>query len=320
MREDWGNLLTRHWEREQDRSMSARGGLTWALPLASVLVLAGCSTPEDAAPADVVPDDIAAEGTLLVATDPSLPPAQFEVLRQLQGTGGGPLTGFEVELLEAVADNLGLDVEWVEVSFARVLELADEGEVDLASSAITVTDERSADRQFVSFFTTATQWAAKEPNSLGVTPNNACGAKVGVRAKTVQVLDLQERSAACQDACEDAIFIVQYNDPKALNNALLVGEVNAMLADSVVVQWAIRQSASVPSGGTIAPRTLTTVGEPYDQAPLGWAIGADRDGLAEGLLQGLTEAVEDGTYADILESWNVEEGAMDAASMRIIGG
>lgn len=299
--------------------MVRRRSWAWVLPTLAALGVAGCAT-DDPDVADSVPDSIAELGTLLVATDPTLPPAQFEVVRQLQGTGGGPLTGFEVELLEAVADELGLDVEWVETSFSDVLELADAGEVDVASSAITVTDERSAERPFVSFFTTATQWAAKDPNQLGVRPGNACGAKVGVRAGTVQADDLQERSAACEEDGGEPIVIVQYNDPEALTNAVLIGEVNAMLADLAPVEWSVQQSTNVPAGGTIAPGALIKVGDPYDEAPFGWAIGADREGLADSLLEGLMAVVADGTYNEILSTWNVEDGAMDAASMRIIGG
>lgn len=299
--------------------MSARGGLTWALPLASVLVLAGCSSTDESAPADVVPDDIAADGTLLVATDPTFPPAEFRAPVEFQGVQRGEVTGFEADLVEAVADELGLDVEWVDLPFDEVLDEVSSGGADVGAAAISVTPERADDFTFVTFYETGTQWAARDPNQAGVSPNDACGARVAVQAGTVQAADLVERSTACEEAGDEAIDITEYERQDEATAAVLAGVANAFVADAPAVQWAIQQTGGSPNAAsTVNTGRLVAVGESYDNQPYGWAV-ADPD-LAEALLEGLQSLVSSGDYADILEFWNVEDGALDSGAIAVFEG
>ena len=60
--------------------MTARAGGRWPLAAAVVaLAVSSCAAPDtgEGDLADLVPDDLAERGVLLVATDPTFPPAQF---------------------------------------------------------------------------------------------------------------------------------------------------------------------------------------------------------------------------------------------------
>lgn len=293
----------------------------WALGATAVLLIAGCTAAEEAEVADTVPEDIAEVGILRVATDPTFPPAQFELPLEFQGVEREPITGFEVDLVLAVAEELGLDVEWREVPFGEVLELVDSGEADVGSSSITVTQERAEERLFVTFFTSATQWAARVPNATGVGPNNACGARVAVQADTVFVEDLLARSAACQEAGDDPIEILAFVEQGDVVQAVLNGRANAFLSDSIAVQWAIRQaSGGATSGGAIRPGTLIRVGEAYDEAPFGWAVPGDDEQLAQALQEALRAVIDSGDYREILDARGVAGGAITAEEVEIVGG
>lgn len=296
--------------------MSTRVGWAWALSMSSALVLAGCATPDEPVPVDIVPEAIAEDGVLLAATSPEFPPAQFRAPFQIQDLQAGQIIGFEVELVEAVADELGLRVQWVEVPFVDVLDEVSTGGADVGASAITVTDERRADFTFVPFFQTGTQWAVREPNAAGVRPDDACGARVAVQAGSVQADDLAARSAACEQAGEQPIDIREFEQQSEVTAALVAGVVNAFAADTPAVRWAIRQSGNPSAASSITVDQVVPVGPPYDVASYGWAV-TDPE-LADALLQGLQAVVDSGEYLDILQTWGVDEGALDPDSIEVI--
>ena len=287
--------------------------------VASSLALAGCGAEEETAVADAVPGDISALGTLLVATNPTFPPAEFRTPVEFRDVERGEVTGFEVELMEAVAEELGLEVEWLDVAFPEVIESVAAEEADVGAAAITVTDDRLAEASFVTFFSTGTQWVVREPNAAGVTPNGACGARVAVQTGTVQADDLATRSAACGETDEDPIDIVEFDGQDEVTAAVLSGVASAFVADAPAAAWAVRQSGGTPNAAsTVNTGRLATVGQQYDVAPYGWAV-ADVE-LGEALLAGLGAVVDSGEYQEILEFWNVEEGAVPADQIELVSG
>jgi len=280
------------------------------LTAASALIITGCSSADDDEVAASVPQDIAEVGTLVVATDPTFPPAELRSTVEFQSVQRGEFTGFEVELVEAVADELGLAVEWFDAPFDQVLRKVPGGEVDLAAASITVTSERAADLGFVTFFETGTQWAARVPNVSGVSPTTACGARVAVQTGTVQADDVAARSAACEEVGDDPIEVVAFERQDEATAAVLAGVADAFVADAPAVEWAVSQfSGSQAAASSITTDRLSTLGAPYDFAPYGWAV-ADPD-LAAALLEGLEAVYDSGEYDEIMEFWGVTDGAVD---------
>jgi len=53
----------------------------------------------------------------------------------VQGPGHGPLTGFDVDLGEALATKLGATIKWEETSFDQMLSSLATGRVDIILSA-----------------------------------------------------------------------------------------------------------------------------------------------------------------------------------------
>lgn len=301
--------------------MTARGGRT--RPLAAVVValaLSSCATPGtgEGDLADLVPDDLAERGVLLVATDPTFPPAQFPTAQEFQGVQSGPYTGFEVELVEAAASRLGLEVRWVDVPFADVLTTVTDGQADMGAASITVTDERAAEVDFVTFFSTGTQWAAAQPNTLGVTPNNACGARVAVQAGTVQEEDVAQRSASCEENGREPIDVRVFERQDEATAAVLAGVADAFVADQPVVTWAIQQAGTAGSAaGTVTGR-IAFAGSPYDVEPYGWAFDPQDSELAEAMLAALQDVAADGDYTDILQRWGVADGALPEDELALV--
>ncbi|RUP24303.1 MAG: transporter substrate-binding domain-containing protein, partial [Curvibacter sp.] len=71
---------------------------------------------------------------LHVATDATFPPMEY--------MDNGKRTGFDVELVEAVAAAMGKKVEWVDIDFKGLIPGLISKRFDMAVSAIYITDER----------------------------------------------------------------------------------------------------------------------------------------------------------------------------------
>lgn len=85
----------------------------------------------------------AAQGKkLTVAIDAPYPP--FELLNEKTGQP----EGFSVDLMNAVAAKAGLDFEWVNVSFDKLLAGVASCQYDMACSSISITEERKKDMLF----------------------------------------------------------------------------------------------------------------------------------------------------------------------------
>jgi polar amino acid transport system substrate-binding protein len=298
--------------------MAARSRVRWSVPAVGALLVAGCATIEPPAPlASLVPPDLAERGTLLVATDPTFPPAQFPAPTRFQDVQTGRYTGFEVGLVEAAADRLGLDVAWVDLPFVEVLEAVASGDADMGAAAITLTDERAAEVAFVTFFEAGSQWVTAQPNTVAVTPNSACGARVAVQAGTVQEQDVQARSAACEQNGRDPIVIRIFERQDEATAAVLAGVADAFVADEPAAAWAIQQAGTTGSAAGAVTGRLGRAGSPYDVEPYGWAFDPESSGLAEAMLAALQDVVSDGDYLEILSDWGVSSGALDADDIEL---
>jgi polar amino acid transport system substrate-binding protein len=154
----------------------------------------------------------------------------------------------------------------------------------------------------VSYFNAGTQWATKKGNPNGVQPDAACGKKVAVQTNTVQdTEDLAKRLKDCQAAGKPAITVDRYQDQGQATAAVVTGKDDAMLADSAVVAYAVKQS-----GGQ-----LEALGDIYEAAPYGYVVKKDQTDFAQALADSLKALISDGSYKTILDKWGVAAGGID---------
>jgi len=293
---------------------------------AAAILLAGCSVPDtgEGSLADLVPPDIAEQGSVVVAADLDTPPAGFASPIEFEGVAGaavqaGEFTGFEVELVQDAANLLGLRVEWFDLPFDDVLSAVTNERATFAASSITVTPSRSVDLDFVTYLQTGTQWVTSSTNELGIYPNSACGARVGVQVGTIQVDDLATRSAQCEAQGQDPVTALDYPRQTDVSAALLDGEVDAFLADLPAAQWAVRQGGGpVGAASTTTSSQLAFAGSSYDEQPYGLAFRPQDSELAQAFATALQQLAADGTYEEILKFWSVDDGALPEADIKVV--
>ena len=102
------------------------------------------------------------------------------------------------------------------------------------------------------------------------------------------------------DGGKAAITIDQYQKQSDATNAVNTGKDEAMLADSPIVAYAVKQTKG----------TLALVGDIYDSAPYGYAIAKDQTEFAGVIGEAVQALIADGTYKQILDKWGVTAGAI----------
>lgn len=293
-----------------------RRGKLWRLAVvfaaSGALALSGCASgtdsgeeaPDNAAVtaekvdeiANTVPEPIRQSGKLIVGVNIPYAPNEFK-------DPSGKIVGFDVDLMNAIASTLGLTAEYRESDFAKIIPSIQGGTYNVGMSSFTDTKEREKSVDFVNYFNAGILWAQRPGSPID--PNNACGKKVAVQATTVEETEeLPAKSKACTDAGKPPIQIIPFDGQDAAANAVVLGQADAMSADSPVTSYAIKQSNG----------KLEAAGEIFDSAPYGWPVAKDSP-LAESLRQALDHLIETGVYKQIAANWGVENGMIDKATI-----
>jgi polar amino acid transport system substrate-binding protein len=288
-----------------------RRGALLGLVTVVALVTAGCGDDSDtgggttettaAAPtvdealAAKVPDEIKSDGKIVIGTDASYAPNEF------LDTDGKTVVGWDVDLFNAVAAKLGLKTGYQSATFDAIIPGVQSGKYEMGISSFTINDERKEQVNMTSYFSAGTQWGTKKGNPTGVQPDNACGKKVAVQTNTVQdTEDLPKRQEACQSAGSPEITVDRYQRQDQATAAVVSGKDDAMLADSPVLAYAVKQTNG----------QLELLGDIYDAAPYGYVIQKEQTEYAQAVADAVAALISDGTYKTILEKWGVEAGAI----------
>ncbi len=242
--------------------------------------------------ANMVPEDIKASGKLVVGVNVPYPPNEFK-------DPSGKIVGFDVDLMNAIAATLGLTPDYREAGFDKIIPSIEGGTFNVGMSSFTDTKEREQVVDFVTYFSAGSLWAQRVGG--GIDPENACGKKVAVQTTTTQeVKELPARSRECTDAGKPPIQILRFDGQDAAANAVILGQADAMSADSPVTLYAIKQTNG----------KLEQAGEVFGSAPYGWPVKKG-SALAAALQKALEHLIETGDYKTIATNWGVEQGMLD---------
>ena len=254
----------------------------------------------DPALAALVPADVKSSGKLVVGSDASYAPNEFQ-------DDKGTIVGMDVDLANAVAARLGLKAEVQNAGFTAIIPGIGANKYQLGMSSFTDTKEREQTVDMVTYFTAGTSSAVKKGNPDKISADDLCGKKIAVQTGTTQadaIVDVI--NPACTKAGKPTVpndgdkFDLQTD----VTNAVVSGRNQVMMADSPVVDYAIKQTNG----------QLEKLGATTDSAPYGIAL-AKGSALAPAVQKAVQSLIDDGTYKQILQKWGVEAGAVDKSQL-----
>jgi polar amino acid transport system substrate-binding protein len=250
------------------------------------------SVSENVDLASKLPESIKSAGVIKIGTDPTYAPNEF-----LAGDGK-TVQGFDVDLFNQVAAKFGVKTEWEPSKFGSIITGVNGKKYDMGISSFTINPERMKEVDMVSYFNAGTQWATQPGNPKGIDPENACGKNIAVQTGTVQETDdVPVRQKKCGS---NKINILSYDSQAQATSAVVTGKADAMLADSPVVAYAVKQS-----GGK-----LEALGDIYDAAPYGYVLPKGETEFGQAIVEALKQLEQEGAYKAALEKWGVEQGAI----------
>lgn len=243
--------------------------------LAVALLAAACGSDSDGGEFGLVQ-----EGTLTVCTDTPYPPMEFE-------DGNGGYTGFDIELMRAIATDIGLELDvtvpgWEAITSGLAMET---DMCDISASSITITPEREENIDFSDSYFEADQ-------SLLVAADSGIGSIDDVGTLAVQTGTTGEIWA--QDNGPDGMEIISFETAGDLYLALDAGTAQGVMTDLVGNQGYVDEN---PGVATVAATYET--GEEY-----GLAVKEEgSEALLEAVNASLSKLQGDGTYDALFAEW-----------------
>jgi polar amino acid transport system substrate-binding protein len=239
----------------------------------AVLMLCACFTACNGNKAATL-DSVKKAGKLTIATSPDFPP--FESLED------GKVVGIEVEIMELICKELGVELEIVQMDFDAVLLGVQTAKYDCGMSGITVTPDREKNMLFTTpYYNAAQVIVVKEGSSIA--------GKSDLKGKTVSVQTGTTAESGCQD---EGIKCQAFNANADAKSALTTGKVDAWVVDNLTAMQMVEEG----DGLVILEEKLTE--EPY---AFSFAFGSED--LVEEIDKILVKLIEDGTIAKIFEEY-----------------
>jgi polar amino acid transport system substrate-binding protein len=217
-------------------------------------------------------------GTLTVGTLSDAPPS-------ICINSAGQFTGFDNELLRAIADRLGLKINFVGTEFSGLLAQVASRRFDVGSSSITTTDARRKTVGFTNGYDFG-YFSLVVPSGSAITGFDklAAGQRIGVVQGTVQeayVIDTLHLQP------------VKFPDYNTVYASLKTRQIDAWVAPSQQAQGTVQ--AGDPA--QIIENTFS-----LDNF-VAWAVAKENQPLIDALNAGLDAIIADGTWAQLYSDW-----------------
>lgn len=225
-------------------------------------------------------EKIKSAGTITVGVEGTYPPFSFQ-------DESGKLTGFEVELSEALAKELGVKAKVQATKWDGMLAALDSKRLDIVVNQVTISDERKKKYDFSQPYTVSGLQALTQKKNADRfnKPEDLKGAKVGVGLGTNYEQWLKEN-------VPDAI-VKTYDDDPTKYQDLRVGRIDAILVDRLAALELLKKTGD----------NLALSGQPFSRQESGVALRKGEPELLKAVNDALDKLRADGTLAKLSEKY-----------------
>lgn len=247
-------------------------------------------------PASLLPADLAAKGTIVVGSNIEYPP--FEMYDDDNIT----VLGLDRDVADGLEKQLGVTLEFQNAAFDALIPGLVSGRYDMAMSAMTDTEEREKQVDFVDYVKAGGGIMVPADNPHAITlPGDLCGLKVAIVKGTTEVDDADFQSAECEKEGKKALDSAIYPGNNQMILALQSGRADVALIDSV-------------SGEQIASESEGKLAmlPPYNESYFGIVFPKGSDQLQKAVQAALEAMAADGSYQAIFEKWGLGGAVVDA--------
>lgn len=214
-----------------------------------------------------------------VATEAAYPP--FEMVRE----SDKELEGFDIDLMNAIAEKAGFEVEYTNTPFDSVLAGISTCQFDAAISAITITAERAEKIGFSDPYINAGQITTVGINNTDITgPADLVGKTIGVQLSTTGQIEVEKIEGAT---------VKPYDTVDLAFLDLANGQVDAVVADYPTTLNYVNQMKD----------KIKLTGDVFTDESYGVAVCKKNTDLLNKVNKALGELKSDGTLKKLEEKW-----------------
>ena len=214
-------------------------------------------------------------GKLTLATNAEFPPYEYH--------DGDKIVGIDMDIADAIAKKLGLEVQIEDIAFDSVILEVTSGKADIGLAGISATDERKQSVDFSDTYTTSKQLIIVKDDSAIKGSKDLEGKTVGVQTGTtgdILASDIKDVKPERYDKGMDAV------------QALSQGKVDAVIIDSEVAKKFVEETSG-----------LKVLDEAFADENYAIAIKKGNKELLDSVNKALSELKSDGTIDSIIAKY-----------------
>jgi polar amino acid transport system substrate-binding protein len=270
--------------------------------LRTLLLSAALTAITSAASAQAVPDRVKAAGKLVIATNPNYAPITYK------DPATNKLTGFDIDLGEAIAAELGLKAEWQETAFAQMLPSLQTGRVDMVMAFMSDTPARRETADFVNYIRSGAQYYTQASRTDIKGWPDLCGKKIGASRSTTWPADI---AAWSKDNCE----------AKGLKPVEVIGTEGSVDARAQLktgrLDAGVQGNETLPYFQNLEPNTYAMVGAPFTDKLVGIPFVKTPEGqqLRDAVKGAIERLQAKGTYAQLAAKYGLQGNALSPISI-----
>lgn len=257
-----------------------------------------------------LPEPIQQSRELVIGSDVTYAPLEFydalapDVLDRPAGEPEPPVRGIDSELAQLLGEQLGVRVRFENISFDELIPSLRRGEIDLIMSAMSITQERARLVSFIEYFQAGTAMLVPAGNPEGIASlEDLCGRTVAVQAATTQEQLIRTNEERCPGGQQPSVLALPSGTEAILE--LKAGQADACLTDFPVAAY----NAKVSGQG----EDFEVAGDQIQPGPYGIGVRKQDAALRDAVRNALAAAITGGRYDDVLQRWDVADGALKSA-------
>lgn len=297
------------------RPNSRRLFLATTLVAVGTLVIAGCSssspsksnnttgqsssqTGTSGAPSggslhNLLPASVQKSGKIVIGSAINYPP--FENY----GPDGKTLVGFEVELANALQQELGVKFQWQNAAFDTLFASLKAGRYDIVYGATNDTAQREQTFDMVDYVQASQGFDVQKGNPSHIaTVDDVCGKSVSAVTGGVQAQWLETQSATCTKNGKGKITVLTFADASGEQLALREGKADAMLENYPTAVVFAKQS-----NGAFETVPNLQVAKTY----YAMVVPKSDKQLSTALQKAWAAIIANGSYGKVLSKWGLSD-------------
>lgn len=248
------------------------------------LALASAAFAQTCAP-KVAASELVKPGTLVMSTNPTLPPMQF-----VDSTG--VLKGMRITLGDEIAKRLCLTPEYVKIEFSAMVPGLQAGRWDVINTGIFWTEERARLMQMIQYESQAVSISVVKGNPLKIAkPEDLAGRAVGVELGGFEERKLKELNETLKSKNLQPMNIRTFDNFATAYQALRAGQTEASVSiDSTAAEYAKRGEFDRAISGMFATPVALAMKSPM---------------LAKAVVAVFNDMQKDGSYAKLMSDYGI---------------